>query len=117
MTSCQRYVYDTTAADPRRPARLLAVHDAGVYDNRGYRLRAPVCDDEGRFAGDGPPGLYTDRAIPSRAQAPNQPVLHRSSISETNRPTPDGIFDPALVMDMEDAADGKLAFFTFVLSR
>jgi hypothetical protein len=28
----------------------------------------------------------------------------------------DGIFDPALVIDLEDAAEGHQGFFTFVLA-
>ena len=116
------YVYDT-ACQPI-PGALLdfwQCDDAGVYDNVGYRLRGhQFADDEGRFVLETiVPALYTGRTrhIHVKAQAPNQPVL-ATQLYFPDEPAnaTDGIFDPALVMDMEDAADGKLAFFTFVLS-
>jgi protocatechuate 3,4-dioxygenase beta subunit len=116
------YVYDT-ACQPI-PGALLdfwQADDAGVYDNVGYRLRGhQFADDEGRFVLETVvPGLYTGRTrhIHVKAQAPNQPVLTTQLYfpDELANAT-DGIFDPALVMDIEDAADGEVAFFTFVLS-
>ena len=116
------YVYDT-ACQPI-PGALLdfwQCNDAGVYDNVGYRLRGhQFADDEGRFVLETiVPGLYTGRTrhIHVRAQAPNQPVLTTQLyFSDEPANATDGIFDPALVIDMEDAADGEVAFFTFVLS-
>jgi protocatechuate 3,4-dioxygenase beta subunit len=117
------YVYDT-ACQPI-PGALLdfwQCDDAGVYDNAGYRLRGhQFADEEGRFVLETViPGLYTGRTrhIHVKAQAPNQPVL-TTQLYFPDEPAnaTDGIFDPALVMDMEDAADGEVAFFTFVLSR
>jgi protocatechuate 3,4-dioxygenase beta subunit len=116
------YVYDT-ACQPIPGALLDFWHcdDAGVYDNVGYRLRGhQFADDEGRFALETIlPGLYTGRTrhIHVKAQAPNQPVL-TTQLYFPDEPAnaTDGIFDPALVMDLEDAADDNLAFFTFVLS-
>jgi protocatechuate 3,4-dioxygenase beta subunit len=116
------YVYDT-ACQPIPGALLDFWHcdDAGVYDNVGYRLRGhQFADDEGRFVLETiVPALYTGRTrhIHVKAQAPNQPVL-TTQLYFPDEPAnaTDGIFDPALVMDIEDAADGKLAFFTFVLS-
>ena len=116
------YVYDT-ACQPI-PGALLdfwQCDDAGVYDNAGYRLRGhQFADEEGRFVLETVvPGLYTGRTrhIHVKAQAPNQPVL-TTQLYFPDEPAnaTDGIFDPALVMDMEDAADGEVAFFTFVLS-
>lgn len=116
------YVYDT-ACQPI-PGALLdfwQCDDAGVYDNAGYRLRGhQFADDEGRFVLETiVPGLYTGRTrhIHVKAQAPNQPVL-TTQLYFPDEPAnaTDGIFDSALVMDMEDAADGEVAFFTFVLS-
>ena len=116
------YVYDT-ACQPI-PGALLdfwQCDDAGVYDNDGYRLRGhQFADDEGRFVLETVvPGLYTGRTrhIHVKAQAPNQPVL-TTQLYFPDEPAnaTDGIFDPALVMDMEDAADGEVGFFTFVLS-
>jgi len=117
------YVYDT-ACQPI-PGALLdfwQCDDAGVYDNAGYRLRGhQFADEEGRFVLETViPGLYTGRTrhIHVKAQAPNQPVL-TTQLYFPDEPAnaTDGIFDPALVMDMEDAADGEVAFFTFVLAR
>jgi protocatechuate 3,4-dioxygenase beta subunit len=116
------YVYDT-ACRPI-PGALLdfwQADDAGAYDNVGYRLRGhQFADDEGRFVLETIiPGLYTGRTrhIHVNAQAPNQPVL-TTQLYFPDEPAnaTDGIFDPALVMDMEDAADGEVGFFTFVLS-
>jgi protocatechuate 3,4-dioxygenase beta subunit len=116
------YVYDT-ACQPI-PGALLdfwQCDDAGVYDNTGFRLRGhQFADDEGRFVLETiVPGLYTGRTrhIHVKAQAPNQPVL-TTQLYFPDEPAnaTDGIFDPALVMDMEDAADGEVGFFTFVLS-
>ena len=117
------YVYDT-ACQPIPGALLDFWHcdDAGVYDNVGYRLRGhQFADDEGRFMLETIlPAVYTGRTrhIHVKAQAPNQPVL-TTQLYFPDEPAnaTDGIFDPALVMDMEDAADGNLAFFTFVLPR
>jgi protocatechuate 3,4-dioxygenase beta subunit len=116
------YVYDT-ACQPI-PGALLdfwQADDAGVYDNTGYRLRGhQFADDEGRFVLETiVPGLYTGRTrhIHVKAQASNQPVL-TTQLYFPDEPAnaSDGIFDPALVMDVEDAAGGEVGFFTFVLS-
>jgi len=116
------YVYDT-ACQPI-PGALLdfwQADDAGVYDNTGYRLRGhQFADDEGRFVLETiVPGLYSGRTrhIHVKAQAPNQPVL-TTQLYFPDEPAnaSDGIFDPALVMDVEDAADSEVGFFTFVLS-
>ena len=116
------YVYDT-ACQPI-PGALLdfwQADDAGVYDNQGYRLRGhQFADDEGRFVLETiVPGLYTGRTrhIHVKAQAPNQPVL-TTQLYFPDEPVnaTDSIFNPALVMDMEGAADGEVGFFTFVLS-
>jgi protocatechuate 3,4-dioxygenase beta subunit len=116
------YVYDT-ACQPI-PGALLdfwQADDAGVYDNTGYRLRGhQFADDEGRFVLETiVPGLYTGRTrhIHVKAQASNQPVL-TTQLYFPDEPAnaSDRIFDPALVMDVEDAADSEVGFFTFVLS-
>lgn len=115
------YVY-TTDCQPV-PGALLdfwQADDAGVYDNDGYRLRGhQFADDEGRFDLETiVPGLYPGRTrhIHVIAQAPNGPVLTTQLyFPEEPANASDGIFDPALVMDVADDAEGKLAFFTFVL--
>jgi protocatechuate 3,4-dioxygenase beta subunit len=116
------YVYDT-ACKPIPGALLDFWHcdDAGVYDNDGYRLRGhQFADDEGRFELETVvPGVYTGRTrhIHVKAQAPNQPVL-TTQLYFPDEPgnAQDGIFDPSLVMDVEETDEGQIAFFTFVLA-
>jgi len=49
-------------------------------------------------------------------QAPNQPVLTTQQYFPNEpRNARDGIYDPALEMDVQDTADGKAATFTYVL--
>lgn len=95
--------------------------DVGVYDNTGYRLRGhQYTDDAGRFSLETVvPGLYPGRTrhIHVKVQAPNGPIL-TTQLYFPNEPrnTTDGIFDPTLVLDMQDDANGKQAAFTFVLN-
>ena len=116
------YVYDT-ACQPI-PGALLdfwQCDDAGVYDNIGFRLRGhQFADEAGRFELETIlPGLYPGRTrhIHVKAQAPNQPVLTTQLyFPDESANAEDGIFDPALVIDLEDAAEGYQGFFTFVLT-
>ena len=118
------YVYSTDCS-PIPGALLDFWHadDAGVYDNEGYRLRGPqFADEDGRYELETiVPGLYTGRTrhIHVKVQAPDQPMLttqlYFPDEPENER---DGIFDPALVMDMpepDEEQDGEIGFFTFVL--
>jgi protocatechuate 3,4-dioxygenase beta subunit len=95
--------------------------DAGVYDNEGYRLRGHLfTDDQGAFSLETiMPGLYPGRTrhIHVRVQAPNQPIL-TTQLYFPNEPANDrdGIFNPALIMDVQAAADGRNATFNFVLT-
>jgi protocatechuate 3,4-dioxygenase beta subunit len=116
------YVYDTACVPV--PGALLdfwQADDAGVYDNEGYRLRGhQFADDTGRFALETiVPGLYPGRTrhIHVHVQAPDQPLL-TTQLYFPDEPAnaADGIFNPALVMDVQDADDGRLAFFTFVVA-
>jgi protocatechuate 3,4-dioxygenase beta subunit len=94
--------------------------DAGVYDNVGYRLRGhQFTDDQGRyFLETIMPGLYSGRTrhIHVKVQAPNQPVL-TTQMYFPGEPANDRdrIFHPALLMEVQDVADGKAATFNFVL--
>lgn len=96
--------------------------DAGTYDNVGYRLRGHLyTDDAGRFTLETIiPGLYPGRTrhIHVKVQAPNGPVL-TTQLYFPDEPdnARDGIFDPALLMAMQDAPDGKQGTFTFVVNR
>jgi protocatechuate 3,4-dioxygenase beta subunit len=95
--------------------------DAGVYDNVGYRLRGhQFTDDQGRYYLETiMPGVYPGRTrhIHVKVQAPNQPVL-TTQLYFPDEPenARDGIFQPELVMAVQDAADGKAAAFNFVLA-
>ena len=95
--------------------------DAGEYDNAGYRLRGhQFADDQGRYTLETVmPGLYPGRTrhIHVKVQAPNQPVL-TTQLYFPGEPgnDRDGIFNLALVMDVQDEAGGKTGAFNFVLS-
>ena len=96
--------------------------DAGVYDNQGYRLRGhQFADEDGRFELETiVPGLYPGRTrhVHAIAQAPNQPVLiTQLYFPDEPANAGDGIFNPALIMDVQDTEDGQTAFFTFVLAE
>lgn len=116
------YVYNT-ACQPIPGALLDFWHcdDAGVYDNTGFRLRGhQFASDDGGFELETIlPGLYTGRTrhIHVKAQAPHQPVL-TTQLYFPDEPDNerDGIFNPALVMDMQETDEGLLAFYTFVLT-
>ena len=115
------YVYGTDCQPI--PGALLdfwQADDAGGYDNQGYRLRGhQFTDEDGGFTLETiVPGLYPGRTrhIHVMAQAANQPVL-TTQLYFPDEPAnaSDGIFNPALAMDVQDASDGQLAYFTFVL--
>jgi protocatechuate 3,4-dioxygenase beta subunit len=94
--------------------------DAGQYDNLGFRFRGHFfADDQGRFQLETiVPGLYPGRTrhFHVKVQAPNQPILTTQLYfpGEPNNAR-DGIFNPALLMDVSDSPDGRLCAFTFVL--
>ena len=94
--------------------------DAGNYDNEGYTFRGhQFADAAGRFALETiVPGIYPGRTrhIHVRVQAPNQPILTTQLYfpGESGNQG-DGIYDPALLVTLVDAANGKEAQFTFVL--
>ncbi|MEU5844977.1 dioxygenase [Saccharopolyspora shandongensis] len=95
--------------------------NAGVYDNTGYTLRGhQFTDAEGRFRLDTiVAGLYPGRTrhIHVKAQAPNQPIL-TTQLYFPGEPGNnwDQIFDPALLMAVQDGPEGKIATFDFVLN-
>ena|SRR3989454_617034 len=94
----------------------------GRYDNAGYRLRGhQFTDAEGRYRLETIlPGVYPGRArhIHVKAQAPNRPPLTTQLYfpGEAGNAR-DGLFDPALLVALADAADVATARFEFVLSR
>jgi protocatechuate 3,4-dioxygenase beta subunit len=93
----------------------------GVYDNEGYRLRGHFfSDDEGRWSLETiVPGLYPGRTrhFHVKVQAPRQSIL-TTQLYFPDEPdnARDGIFNEALIMEVEDTDDeDKHAFFNFVL--
>ena len=113
----------TTNCQPVAQALLDFWHadDAGQYDNVGYRLRGhQFTDEQGRYSLETiVPGLYPGRTrhFHVKVQAPNRPVLTTQLYfpNEAGNAT-DGIFNPVLVMDVQDTAAGKAASFNFVLN-
>jgi protocatechuate 3,4-dioxygenase beta subunit len=115
----------STACEPIPNALVDFWHcdDAGNYDNEGFKLRGHQhADDEGVFYLETiVPGLYPGRTrhIHVKAQAPDNPVLttqlYFPGDDEAN--AADGIFDPALLMDVEDdeSGEGLVGFFNFVV--
>jgi protocatechuate 3,4-dioxygenase beta subunit len=105
---------------PRALVDLWHADDRGEYDNAGYRLRGhQFTDDEGRYRFETiVPGNYPGRTrhYHVKVQAPNRPPLTTQLYfpgEPANRR--DGIFDPDLVMKVDDGAGGKVGTYTFVL--
>ena len=94
----------------------------GAYDNTGYKLRGyQLTDDQGRYSLETViPGLYPGRTrhIHVKVQAPNGPVLTTQLYfaGEASNRT-DSIFDPQMVLNLQDDKDGKTAQFNFVLVK
>jgi protocatechuate 3,4-dioxygenase beta subunit len=112
----------STRCEPVARALLDFWHcdDAGVYDNVGYKLRGHFfSDDQGRYTLETiMPGLYPGRTrhFHVKVQAPNQPILTTQLYfpGEAGNQS-DGIFNSDLLMEVQDAEDGKLGAFNFVL--
>jgi protocatechuate 3,4-dioxygenase beta subunit len=93
----------------------------GQYDNVGYRMRGHQFTDEtGRYYLETVvPGLYPGRTrhIHVKAQAPNQQVLTTQLYFPGEaRNSSDGIFRPALLLAIEETAEGQVGRFDFVLN-
>ena len=94
---------------------------AGIYDNRGYRLRGHQrTDARGRYRLETVvPGLYPGRTrhIHVKAQAPRRPVLTTQLYFRGERANArDGIFVPELLVRNLRKANGRwTASFDFVL--
>jgi protocatechuate 3,4-dioxygenase beta subunit len=94
--------------------------DQGAYDNAGYRLRGHLfTDEQGRYTLETVvPGEYPGRTqhIHVKVRAPNGPILttqiYFPGAAANDR---DSIFDPALLANVQDRADGKVATFNFVV--
>lgn len=94
--------------------------DDGEYDNAGFKLRGhQFTDEHGRYRLETiVPGMYPGRTrhIHVRVQPAHQRVL-TTQLYFPGEPANDrdGIFDPALLMDVQDKGDAKEGAFTFVL--
>jgi len=94
--------------------------DEGAYDNAGYNFRGhQTTDATGRYQLETViPGLYPGRTrhIHVKVQAPNGPIL-TTQLYFPDEPanTRDGIFDPALIVDLQTTATGDVATFNFVI--
>jgi len=92
----------------------------GAYDNRGYTLRGhQYTDADGRFVLQTVvPGEYPGRTghIHVKVQAPGARTLTTQLyFPDMARNARDSIFNSALLLTVEDTADGQAATFTFVV--
>lgn len=93
----------------------------GQYDNAGYTLRGhQYTDGSGRYQLETiVPGLYPGRTlhIHVKVQAPNGPILttqlYFPGIQQNDA---DSIFDPKMVINVQDTSSGLLGSFNFVIS-
>ena len=94
----------------------------GAYDNSGYNLRGHQYTDANGYytLTTVVPGLYPGRTrhIHVKVQAPNGPMLTTQLYFPGEaRNSTDGIFDPSLVLNLTDNADGtQAATFNFVVN-
>ena len=95
--------------------------DRGQYDNVGYGLRGhQFTDESGRYSLETVvPGLYPGRTrhFHLKVQAPNRPIL-TTQLYFPDEPANrrDGIYRRELELEVQDAADGKVGRFNFVLN-
>lgn len=93
----------------------------GEYDNAGYVMRGhQFTDAAGRYQLETVfPGLYPGRTrhIHVKVQAPNGPVLTSQIYFPGEAANArDGIFDEALIADVQTTADGVRGTFNFVIN-
>jgi len=94
--------------------------DLGVYDNTGYRLRGHLfTDEQGRYQLETIfPGEYPGRTqhIHVKVRVANGPIL-TTQIYFPGEPgnDRDAIFNPALLANVQDTVDSKIATFNFVV--
>ena len=93
----------------------------GQYDNSGYSLRGhQFTDASGRYQLTTViPGLYPGRTehIHVKVQAPGGPMLTTQLFFPgVQQNDSDSIYNSALLVSLQDAGEGKLASFTFVIN-
>ena len=94
---------------------------SGNYDNTGFRLRGhQYTDNQGRYALDTiVPGEYPGRTrhihvkvqVPGKAELTTQLYFPGEARNDS-----DGIFSPALLMQVQQTNNGQLAMFNFVIA-
>ncbi len=94
---------------------------AGVYDNEGYRLRGyTLTDDAGRYVMETVvPGEYPGRTphIHVKVQPPGGAVLtSQMYFPDEAANARDGIFNPALILDLQKTADGLTGVMNFIVT-
>lgn len=94
---------------------------AGVYDNDGYRLRGyTLTDDTGRYTMETVvPGEYPGRTphIHVKVQPPGGAVLtSQMYFPDEAANARDGIFNPALILDLQETANGLTGVMNFIVA-
>src|SRR5438552_2924188 len=116
------YVYDTNCQPiPNAWLDFWQANYDGQYDNTGYTLRGhEYADQSGHYQMQTiVPGEYPGRTIHihMKVQAPGGPVLTTQIFfPDVAHNSQDGIFDPSLVVDLENTQNGKMAFYNFVVN-
>lgn len=117
------YVLDTNCAPiPEAVVDFWQADAEGVYDNVGYRLRGYTSTDaEGRYTMETIlPGEYPGRPphIHVKIQPPGGAVL-TSQLYFPGRASNerDSIFNPALIVALQEGAQGTVAVFDFVVGQ
>ena len=92
-----------------------------AYDNAGYNFRGhQATDATGRYQLETViPGLYPGRTrhIHVKVQAPNGPILTTQLyFPDEAANARDGIFDPALIVNLQQTPTGDVATFNFVIN-
>jgi protocatechuate 3,4-dioxygenase beta subunit len=95
-------------------------NERGEYDNTGFKMRGhQFADANGIYYLETVlPGLYPGRTrhIHVKVRAPNGPTLtSQLYFPGEARNQSDGIFNPGLIVTMQDVAGGKVAYFNFVI--
>ena len=116
------YVWDT-ACRPIAGAvvDLWQTDGVGVYDNDGYRLRGyTLTDDSGRYTMQTVvPGEYPGRPphIHVKIQPPGGAVLtSQMYFPNAAANARDRLFDPALILDLQEMGDGLIGVMNFVVT-
>jgi protocatechuate 3,4-dioxygenase beta subunit len=97
-------------------------NSSGSYDNQGYKLRGhQYTDNQGRYFLETVfPGEYPGRTehIHVKIMPPGAATL-TTQIYFPNAPnnSADGIFDPKLLVRLEDHADHMVAYYNFVIQK